>query len=114
MESVRGCQMGKYPTGLDIQSVDQLLAVILPHLEYFDMHYYQSFRHALFVKMYKNGLAYAGIYLINIFGINAATIFRKLDHFINATVRIRHQCRKNTVLSCHRCLINSGVEKMNI
>jgi len=31
----------------------------------------------------------------------------------NGTVRIRHQCRKTTVLSCHRCLINTGVEKMN-
>jgi hypothetical protein len=27
--------------------------------------------------------------------------------------RIRHQCRKIAVLSCHRFLINSGVEKMN-
>ncbi len=31
----------------------------------------------------------------------------------NRTVRIRHQCRKTTVLSCHRCLINTGVEKIN-
>ncbi len=31
----------------------------------------------------------------------------------NGTVHIRHQCRKTTVLSCHRCLINTGVEKMN-
>jgi len=29
----------------------------------------------------------------------------------NGTVHIRHQCRKTTVLSCHRCLINTGVEK---
>jgi hypothetical protein len=28
-------------------------------------------------------------------------------------VHIRHQCRKTTVLSRHRCLINTGVEKMN-
>jgi hypothetical protein len=28
-------------------------------------------------------------------------------------MRIKHQCRKTTVLSCHRCLINTGVEKMN-
>jgi len=26
---------------------------------------------------------------------------------------VRHQCRITTVLSCHRCLINTGVEKMN-
>ncbi len=24
---------------------------------------------------------------------------------------IRHQCRKTTVLSCYRCLVNTGVEK---
>ncbi len=32
---------------------------------------------------------------------------------LNRTAHIRHQCRKATVLSCHRCLINSGDEKMN-
>jgi hypothetical protein len=31
----------------------------------------------------------------------------------NRTACITHQCRKMTVLSCHRCLINTGVEKMN-
>ncbi len=31
----------------------------------------------------------------------------------NRKVHIRHQCRKTTVLSCHSCLINTGVEKMN-
>ncbi len=29
----------------------------------------------------------------------------------NRTTRIRHQFTKTTVLSCHRCLINTGVEK---
>jgi hypothetical protein len=29
----------------------------------------------------------------------------------NRTARIRHRCRKTTVLSCHRCLINTGVKK---
>ena len=32
--------------------------------------------------------------------------------FLNGTARIIHQCRKTAVLSCHRFLINSGVEKM--
>jgi hypothetical protein len=32
---------------------------------------------------------------------------------LNRTARIGHQCRKTTVLSCHRCLINTGFEKMN-
>jgi len=31
----------------------------------------------------------------------------------NRTARIKHQCRKMTVISCHRCLINIGVEKVN-
>ncbi len=26
-------------------------------------------------------------------------------------VHIRHQCSKANVLSCHRCLINAGIEK---
>ncbi len=32
---------------------------------------------------------------------------------LNRTVHTRHLCRKTVVLSCHRCLINTGVEKMN-
>jgi len=31
----------------------------------------------------------------------------------NITLCIRHQCIKRTVLYCHRCLTNTGVEKMN-
>jgi len=31
----------------------------------------------------------------------------------NGTTCIRHQCKKIAVLSCHRFLINSGVENMN-
>jgi hypothetical protein len=31
----------------------------------------------------------------------------------NRTAHIRHLCQKTTVLSCHRYLINTGVEKMN-
>ncbi len=27
------------------------------------------------------------------------------------TAHVRHQCRKTTVISCHICLINTGVEK---
>ncbi len=38
-----------------------------------------------------------------------ASLFRQ-DRF-NRTTSIRYQCRKTTVLSCHRCLINTGVEK---
>ncbi len=34
-------------------------------------------------------------------------------HYANRTACIRHHYRKTTVLSCHRCLINTGVEKMN-
>jgi len=32
-------------------------------------------------------------------------------HAISRTTRIRHLCRKPNVLSCHRCLIKTGVEK---
>jgi len=31
----------------------------------------------------------------------------------NRTAHIRHLCRKTTVLSSHRCHINTGVEKNN-
>ncbi len=33
--------------------------------------------------------------------------------YLCITERIRHQCSKTTVLSCHKCLINNGVEKIN-
>jgi hypothetical protein len=39
------------------------------------------------------------------------SIFKQGD--INRAARIIYQCRKTTVLSCHRLLINTGVEKMN-
>ena len=29
---------------------------------------------------------------------------------LNGTARIRHQCMETTVLSCHRCLISTGVK----
>ncbi len=38
---------------------------------------------------------------------------QKTFYDCNGTANIRHQCRKIAVLSCHRFLINSGVEKMN-
>ncbi len=31
----------------------------------------------------------------------------------NRTAHNRHQCRKTIVSSCHRCLISTGVKKMN-
>ncbi len=31
----------------------------------------------------------------------------------NRRAHIRHLCRKTTVFNCHRCLINTGVEKMS-
>ncbi len=31
---------------------------------------------------------------------------------LNRVAHIRHPCMKITVLSCHRCLIKTGVEKM--
>ncbi len=38
---------------------------------------------------------------------------RTLKNVNNATVHIRHQCMKTKVLSCHRCLIKTGDEKIN-
>jgi hypothetical protein len=43
-------------------------------------------------------------------GIRHGNMFK---HDFNRTSCIRQQFRKTTVLSCHRCLINTGVEKMN-
>ncbi len=34
----------------------------------------------------------------------------KLD--INRTANIKHKCSRTSVLSCHRCLTNTGVEEM--
>ena len=41
---------------------------------------------------------------------NAATT---VNPACNRRARIRHRCRKTTAISGHRCLINTGVEKMN-
>jgi hypothetical protein len=38
---------------------------------------------------------------------------RALKNVNNGTVRIKHQCMKIKVLSCHRCLIKTGDEKIN-
>jgi hypothetical protein len=32
---------------------------------------------------------------------------------VNRTSRIRHQCKKTTVLSCYRWLINTSIENLN-
>jgi hypothetical protein len=40
-------------------------------------------------------------------------ILGKMKDQSTRTVHIRHQCRKTIVLSCHRSLINTGVEKIN-
>jgi hypothetical protein len=37
--------------------------------------------------------------------------FCALNASINTTAHIRHQCGKTSDLNCHRCLINTGVEK---
>jgi hypothetical protein len=38
---------------------------------------------------------------------------REEAEFSNGTARVSDLCRKTTVLCCHRCLINTGVEKIN-
>ncbi len=37
----------------------------------------------------------------------------KYDNLLDKATNIRHLCRKTTVLSCHRCQINTSAEKMN-
>jgi len=67
------------------------------------------------------------IYNHNMFIVQAAepfghflfgfTFWRLANYTITLPIEqhvFRHQYRKTTVLSCHRCLINTGVEKMNI
>jgi len=46
-------------------------------------------------------------------GANVTTCFMLLwnNQVSNGTEHIRNQCMKTIVLSCHRCLINSDVEK---
>ncbi len=40
-------------------------------------------------------------------------LFWLYNYTPNRPMHIRHQCRETTVFSCHRCLINTGAEKMN-
>ncbi len=45
--------------------------------------------------------------------INFAIFKKTSENVSNRTACIRHQCRKAPVLSCHRFLINTGVEQLN-
>jgi hypothetical protein len=47
------------------------------------------------------------------FSLALSILVHAVTACINRTARIRHQLRQTTALSCHRCLINTGVEKMN-
>ncbi len=40
-------------------------------------------------------------------------IYDRHMFIVQAAAHIRYQSRKTIVLSCHRCLIDTGVEKMN-
>jgi len=44
-------------------------------------------------------------------GSGKEMVTKNVNCSYNRTTRIRHQCRKTTVLSCPRCLINTGVER---
>ncbi len=46
-------------------------------------------------------------------GSGKEMVTKNVNCSCNTRARIRCQCRKTTVLSCPRCLINTGVEKMN-
>ncbi len=46
-------------------------------------------------------------------GLVPGARIKKKIYGYNRTARIRQQCSKTTILSYRRCLINTGVEKMN-
>ena len=53
--------------------------------------------------------------IITNFMLSVAVKFIMLSVVASAQLliaRIRHQCRKTIVMSCHRCLINIGIVKM--
>ncbi len=52
------------------------------------------------------------VWITNVVLTNFKNFFFSAD-FTLMLHSIRHQRRKTTVLSCHRCLIYTGVEKMN-
>jgi hypothetical protein len=56
-----------------------------------------------------------GVVLVNVVALMPSALSPMLHkkEEVNRTARIRHQCRKTIVLSCHRCLINTGIEKMS-
>ncbi len=64
-------------------------------------------------KLCKNMFITAQNFLIFLFQICSKWVVgvRERINLCNRTAKIRHQCRKTTVLSCHRCLINTGFEK---
>ncbi len=47
----------------------------------------------------------------NIFIVQATSESDSRNYVDNRRAHIRHQCRKTTLLGCHRCLINIGVEQ---
>ncbi len=50
----------------------------------------------------------------NLRPLNVHIIWQSCSLTCNRTARISYQCRKTNVISCHRCLINTGVEEKNI
>ncbi len=67
------------------------------------------------LKISKIGVFFRSCVLIKHFGIEQNGVELNFKVFLclrlNRAARIRHQCRKTTVLTCHRCLINAGVKK---
>jgi hypothetical protein len=46
--------------------------------------------------------------------LNSLNLLKDITiQIVDRESRIRHQCRKTTHISCHRCLINTGAEKMS-
>ncbi len=74
-----------------------------------------------FVKIYKLIFCYCIFWMkwkavyqkpINLDKSLGACFIKLFTDLTNRRACIRHQCRKTAVLSCHRCLINTGVQKI--
>ncbi len=63
------------------------------------------------VDCHSRGVIYnSNLFIVQVIGVAKESMLGSAIG--NRRAHIRHQWRKTTVLSCHRCLINTDVEKM--
>ena len=63
-------------------------------------------------------VVFKGIFMIRIYtrvhwSLLRVKAYLSWQSLLNSTAHVGHQCWKTTILSCHRCLFNTGVEKIN-